>query len=253
MTQLSASYLVATFFNNFLPSTIGGDVVRVRDSSKLTGSTTAAAAIVIIDRIIGFGALYVPAFGAFVLGGVRVQHLTGARVVLGGLGVGFAIMAYVFFRPGIARRLMALSRLDRLPWAANHFETVQAAVHVYRQELGSVWKAFAASLALQMVNICYYFAVAHALRIDLSFAACALMVPLCILIQTFFPFSLNGLGVREAMFAQYFNQVGLAHDSAIAFSLLGWGLVVLLSLSGAVVWASRQSSVGGGEAGAGTQ
>ena len=42
------------------PSNIGGDVIRVRDSSRLTGSTTTTSlAVVAIDRILGFGALYV--------------------------------------------------------------------------------------------------------------------------------------------------------------------------------------------------
>src|SRR5512134_2518443 len=53
--RLSASYLVATFFNNFLPSNIGGDIVRVRDSSRLTGSVATSVAVVGIDRILGFG------------------------------------------------------------------------------------------------------------------------------------------------------------------------------------------------------
>ena len=70
LRRLTSSYLVATFFNNFLPSNIGGDVIRVRDSSRLTGSTTTTSlAVVAIDRILGFGALYVLAASAFVLGG----------------------------------------------------------------------------------------------------------------------------------------------------------------------------------------
>ena len=68
MRQLLSSYLVATFFNNFLPSNIGGDVVRVRDGSRLTGSTAASLAVVGIDRILGFGALYVLAATAFAAG-----------------------------------------------------------------------------------------------------------------------------------------------------------------------------------------
>src|SRR5262249_5054680 len=81
MADLSASYLVATFFNNFLPSNIGGDVIRVRDSSRLTGSTTTSLAVVAIDRILGLGALYVLALSAYVIGGPSVRHLAGARVV----------------------------------------------------------------------------------------------------------------------------------------------------------------------------
>jgi uncharacterized protein (TIRG00374 family) len=238
---LSASYLVATFFNNFLPSNIGGDVIRVRDSSRYTGSTTAALAIVAIDRILGFGALYALAALAFLLGGPAVRHLAGARVVLGGLGACFAGLAYVFFRPGTARRLLALSGLARLAWARERFETVQGAVHVYRERLAAVWAAFAASLALQTLVICYYYAVARALRIELPVSACFLMVPLCTLVQAV-PISFNGWGVRESVFILYFHQVGLSRDSALAFSIVGAGLIVLLSLSGAVVWTSRGAS-----------
>ncbi len=240
MAHLSASYLVATFFNNFLPSNIGGDVIRIRDSSRLTGSTTAALAIVAIDRILGICALYALALVAFLAGGAQVRELTGARAVLLGLGLVFAALAYVFFRPGTARWLMSASRLDRLAWAREQFEIVQAAVNVYRQELTAVWLAFGASVALQTLVVWYYFAVARALKIELPLTACFLMVPLCTLVQTV-PLSFNGWGIREGVFVHYFRQIGLPHDNAMAFSLVGAGLIVLLSLSGAVVWTSRNT------------
>jgi uncharacterized protein (TIRG00374 family) len=247
LRALSASYLIATFFNNFLPSNIGGDVVRVRDSSRLTGSTTTSLAVVAIDRILGLCALYALAFAAFVLGGAGVRHLAGARVVLAGLGIVFGGLAWVFFRPGIARRLMAATGLSSREWAQRRFEVVQAAVHVYRDQLWAVALALLASLALQTTVVFYYWSVAHALRIPLPLAACFLMVPLCTLVQTV-PVSFNGWGVRESVFIVYFGQVGLPRDSALAFSLVGAGLIVLLSLSGAVVWTSRRSAAAEGPA-----
>jgi hypothetical protein len=78
------------------------------------------------------------------------------------------------------------------------------------------------------------------MRIALRLDACFLMVPLCALIQAV-PVSFNGWGVRESVFVLYFKQVGLSQDSALAFSLVGAGLVLLLSLSGALVWASRRT------------
>ncbi len=240
MRHLSASYLVATFFNNFLPSNIGGDVIRVRDGSRLTGSTTTSLAVVAIDRILGLGALWVLAVTAFVLGGPSVRHLAGARVVLLGLGLVFAAITYVFLRPGTAGRFMARSGLARFDWLREPFEIVQQAVHVYREQMSTVWMALAASVALQTLVVWYFFAVAHALRIPLALPACFLMVPLCTLVQTV-PVSFNGWGVRESLFVVYFAQVGLPKDSALAFSLAGAGLIVMLSLSGALVWASRRS------------
>ena len=243
LRDLTSSYLVATFFNNFLPSNIGGDVIRVRDGSKLTGSTTASLAVVAVDRILGLGALYLLALLAFVLGGPAVRHLAGARVVLVGLGLAFAGIAYVFFRPGTARRLMAWSRLSTIDWVSKQFEIVQGAVHVYRTDLGAVTLAFGASVALQTLVVLYFYTVAHALLIPLPFPAALLMVPLCTLIQTV-PITFNGWGLREGLFVVYFSQVGLPRDNALAFSLVGAALIVVLSLSGAVVWMSRDASPG---------
>jgi uncharacterized protein (TIRG00374 family) len=238
MRQLTASYLIATFFNNFLPSNIGGDIVRVRDTSRLTGSTTASLAVVGIDRILGFGALYLLAAIAFVLAPAPVRGLAGARAVLIGLAILFSALAYVFFRPGTAGRMMKLSRLDSLTWARERFEVVQDAVHAYRQRVGVVWAAGAASLAIQALAVLYFLAVARALEIPLEAGAAFLMVPLCTLLQAA-PVSFNGWGLREGLFTLYFSQIGLPQASALAFSLVGAGLLVLLSLSGAVVWLTR--------------
>ena len=50
---LLSSYLVAGFFNNFLPSTIGGDVVRIRDTARPAQSKTLATTVVFVDRALG--------------------------------------------------------------------------------------------------------------------------------------------------------------------------------------------------------
>jgi hypothetical protein len=238
LRHLTASYLVATFFNNFLPSNIGGDIVRVRDGSRLTGSTTSSLAVVGIDRILGLGALWVLAAVAFIFAGPQLRELAGARAVLLGLGLVFVVLGTIFFRPGIARRLMAVSRLNAIEWARERFEVVQAAVHSYRAQVHTVWLAFAASLALQALVVVYFFAIARALRIPLSVSAAFLMVPLCTLLQAV-PISFNGWGLREGLFALYYSQIGLPRESALAFSLTGAGLIILLSLSGAVVWMAR--------------
>ena len=61
---LTNSFLVATFFNNFLPSNIGGDVVRVADTAPYAGSKTVATTIVLVDRAIGLIALLAVAAAA---------------------------------------------------------------------------------------------------------------------------------------------------------------------------------------------
>ena len=176
--------------------------------------------------------------GAYLAGGPSVRALAGALPALIALGIVFGLLAYIFFRPGTARRAIAALGLNRIPWVRSQFEVVQSAVHVYREELAAVWAALLGSLALQALVVCYYYNIAKALRIPLPLSACFLMVPLCSLVQAL-PISFNGWGVRESVFILYFAQVGLPRESAMAFSLVGAGLMVLLSLSGAVVWTSR--------------
>jgi hypothetical protein len=238
--RLTASYLVATFFNNFLPSNIGGDIVRVRDSRDLTGSMATSLAVVGIDRVLGFGALYLLAAVAFVVAPPEVRGLAGARLVLLSLALLFGSLAYVFFRPGTARWIMSATRLSSIPWAREQFEVVQDAVHAYRARVSTVWAAGAASVAVQALAVLYYLAVARGLGIPLPATAAFLMVPLCTLLQAV-PISFNGWGLREGLFTLYFSQVGLPRPSVLAFSLVGAGLMVLLSLSGAVVWLARNA------------
>jgi glycosyltransferase 2 family protein len=239
-TKLCQSYMVAAFFNNFLPSNVGGDVVRVRDAAKAAGSHTASLTVAVLDRVIGFVALYFIAATAFILGGDMVRELAGARVILLGLTAIFIALGAIFLRSGMVTAIVEGVGLRRLPWAYERFEAVQAAVNSYRAKKTAVVEAFGLSLVLQFLGVAYFFAVANALKIPLEFGACLLMVPLCTLIQAI-PISFNGWGLREGVYVVYFNQVGLPRESALAFSIVAAGLVVILSISGLFVWLARKS------------
>jgi glycosyltransferase 2 family protein len=239
-SRLCQSYMVATFFNNFLPSNVGGDVVRVRDAAKAAGSHTASLTVAVLDRVIGFVALYFIASTAFLFGGPMVRELAGARVILLGLTALFIVLGAIFLKSGMVTAVIERVGLRRLPWAYEKFESVQAAVNSYRAKKTAVVEAFALSLLLQFLGVSYFFMVASALKIPLEFGACLLMVPLCTLIQAI-PISFNGWGLREGVYVVYFNQVGLPRESALAFSIVAAGLVVLLSISGLFVWLARKS------------
>lgn len=237
---LCQSYMVATFFNNFLPSNVGGDVVRVRDAAKSAGSHTASLIVAVVDRVVGFVALYVIASTAFIFGGPMVRGLAGARVILLGLTALFIVLGAIFLRSGMVTAVTERIGLRRFPWAWDRFESVQGAVNSFRARKTALVEGFLLSLALQFLGVTYFYMVARALRIELEFAACLLMVPLCTLIQAI-PISFNGWGLREGVYVVYFHQVGLPRESALAFSIVAAALVVLLSISGLFVWLSRKS------------
>jgi len=237
---LISSYMVASFFGNFLPSNVGGDVVRVRDSAKAAGSHTASLTVAFLDRVVGFVALYFIAAPAYLLGGSLVRGLAGARVILLGLTALFLVLGAIFSRPGFVTSIVEGFGIRRFAWAHGKFETIQATVNSYRAQKGAIVKAFLLSVLLQFLGVYYYYLVARALRIPLDLGTSLLMVPLCSLIQAI-PISFNGWGIREGVYVLYFKQVGLPRESALAFSIVAASLVVLLSISGLFVWISRRS------------
>src|SRR5580765_7881207 len=81
--QLSASMLVALFFNNFLPSNIGGDVIRIGDTARAARSKTLAATVVLVDRGLGLmGLVFVAAVGGISRrrGGVGARRARAGRL-----------------------------------------------------------------------------------------------------------------------------------------------------------------------------
>lgn len=238
--ELLNSYMVASFFGNFLPSNVGGDVVRVRDTAKHVGSHTAALTVAFVDRVVGFVALYFIAAPAFLLGGSLVRGLAGARVILLGLTVLFIVLGAIFMRSGLVTRVVERVGVRRFPWIHTKFESVQSTVNVFRANKAALFEAFLLSLLLQFLGVVYFYLVASALRIPLDLGTAMLMVPLCSLIQAI-PISFNGWGIRESVYVLYFHQVGLPRTSALAFSIVAAGLVVLLSISGLFVWLVRRS------------
>jgi uncharacterized membrane protein YbhN (UPF0104 family) len=76
LRRLFGSFLVALFFNNFLPSNVGGDVIRITDTAKPAGSKTLATTIVLVDRGLGLlGLVLVAALGATAAGAVHPAAL----------------------------------------------------------------------------------------------------------------------------------------------------------------------------------
>ena len=60
LRTLLGHYLAGQFVGNVLPSTIGGDVLRVSRAAKTTGTSDIAFASVVIERLSGFVALPAP-------------------------------------------------------------------------------------------------------------------------------------------------------------------------------------------------
>jgi uncharacterized protein (TIRG00374 family) len=237
---LTSSFLVATFFNNFLPSNIGGDVIRIADTAPAAGSKTLATTVVLIDRGLGLlGLILMAAIGA--TAGPRFGASGVAPSVLWAAFAGGAIvatLALVF--PEALTRLLQPLRLLHAEWVDERLARLTSALLRFRETPTALSACFAGAVAVQTILVLFYLAIAHSMGIPIGFTALAVIVPITFIVQML-PVSMNGFGVREATFGFYFTRLGLPLESALLVSFVGAALIILFSLSGGVVYLGRQA------------
>ena len=238
---LTSSFLVATFFNNFLPSNIGGDVVRVADTAPAAGSKTLAATVVLLDRAIGLiGLVLVSAIGA----------TAGPRLIDAGPGVGAGMLWATFFGSSIAAatlvlmpralpRLLQPLRVMHPTWVDERLLRLGDALARFREVPTAIVGCFLGAVFVQLILVGFYLAIARSMHIPIGFLELALVVPISFIVQML-PVSMNGFGVREATFGFYFTRLGLPLESALLVSFMGAALIMIFSLSGAVTYWIRK-------------
>jgi glycosyltransferase 2 family protein len=237
--KLAESIWVSMFFNNFLPSNIGGDVVRITDTAREAGSKTLATTVVLVDRALGLTALLVvAALGAFALwlGGIYVP---GSRWLwLACIALVLAAI-FVIAMPDFVGHLLAPLRALKKPWVTERVQRLEEAVVRFGKARGVMAGAFGAAVVVQLSVVAFYLLTAKGLSVPLPTLLGAVLIPVSLAVQMA-PISINGFGVREAVFAFFFRRFGLPPDAAVALSLVSTGMVMGLSLVGGLLFVKRR-------------
>jgi uncharacterized protein (TIRG00374 family) len=235
---LAKSYLVAQFFNNFLPTRFGGDIVRIWDGSRYSRSLVKSSAIVMVDRFSGVIVLFLMAVVAslFRLDMARQTPVIWVSLLLG--LVGLALVA-VFFLPVFARLFASLRLkgfLDRLRGKILLFrETI---LH-YRTQKRAFLRATFWAVLLQLNVIVYYFLIGQALHLKIHFIDYFIFIPIVLVIQII-PITINGLGLREGSYIEIFKFYGISARAAVSFSLVDVAFNLVLGLVGGIIYVARR-------------
>lgn len=241
---LLRSVLIGVFFNSFLPSTVGGDVYRAFDTVKYVGSKTEAMTIVVVERLTGIFALGLFAVAALFLGFSHFGNISIVWLALGGLGVLF-LLFLAAMNHRVARTAKALFEHPEMLKIA-FFQKVRAklqqiytALLVYKHNRPVMLVAFFLAMLLQLNVILHYYCIAYALRLSVPFTYFFLVIPVVTIILML-PIFINGIGGREALFVAFFGQFGVESSTAIAFTWIAFGLVLLYGVFGGLLYALRK-------------
>lgn len=208
-------YFIGAFFNNFLPSIVGGDVVKAYKLTQMTEKKVDAAVSVFMDRFTGLVILVLISGVAFLYQfKLLAVGVSVALFLLGVLGIWLA--------PKLARLHPLLRKA---------YDSVMA----YRGEREVLWRAAWTSFVVQVVAVTTEYLIFLALGIKVSYLYCLFALPL-ISVASMLPLSINGVGVQDALFVLFFSRVGVAQEAALAVSFVYHTLRLGSSLTGGVLY-----------------
>jgi hypothetical protein len=195
--------------------------------------------------------------GTPITGSVLLERALGGAVTLLLAGVGFllaigrySIGAYlwpeaifvagtilagiVFFSRSIRRRLAFMLPVARRFRVERPARAVYEGIHGYRDHVGTLLVVCAVTVVLQLSRVVAIYASGRAVGIHLSLLPYIVLGPLLFLVMLV-PFTVNGLGVREAFFVSFLGNLGVDPDAAFACGFLFFVMTIMLALPGLVV------------------
>jgi uncharacterized protein (TIRG00374 family) len=234
MSWLTRAYFVSYAAGQILPTSIGGDAVRIFETARRhPGNGGPAAASVLLERALGGAATLALAAVGFAL--AVGKYDVGAYLWLELFFViGTVIAGVLIFSPRAGRilakgrPLLAPFKLDRLAGE------LWSALHSYRQNARLLIGVFALTLAVQAVRVLAIWCSGKAVGIEVSPRVYYVMGPLLFVVMLV-PFTINGLAVREAFFVSFLGNVGVGADEAFAAGFLFFLVTIALSIPGAVI------------------
>ena len=222
------------FVGNFLPSTIGGDVLRVKRLASETGDSPGTFASVVLERLTGWIVLPVLTIIAITVnrGLLRTPNWDLLPVIAGTTLVLLVALLVAASSSRIGDRLAGNESWLRFVSA------VHLGLDRFRRQPGAVAEVLAVSFVYQAAVVFSVFLGAKALGIPVSWSAVLAVVPAVAILQVL-PISISGLGVREGALVLFLAhvQLGVRAEQAIALGLLFYGLNLAASLLGAPAFA----------------
>ena len=228
-------YFVGIFVNNFLPSTVGGDLAKVYYIGRRHGYRAVAASVV-VDRVLGLGILAMLATAAAWLSAPTSPRLVAARLVVTAIAVGLAVvvMLAVFGTGGLARWLAPLG--PRAVALATHLQQFRLDMAAPLKRPVIMGQAVLAVLVYFVgLTIVYLaFLTVHAIPLPWFVAVFTVVTTTAVLSNV--PISLNGLGVREQLHVWLLAPLGVPAEMALAISLVMFAHLLVASVLGLVMW-----------------
>jgi len=237
--RLLGSYFVGTFFTTFLPTGIGGDMIRAYDTIRWSKTAIKPIMVIFIERLSGLFVLMSIAASILLFSGVEVKETSFLIWICAVFFVLMALFLLVLLWAPLARISGRIFNLPGLNILKKWIKEMYEALYLYRHKTKYLgWVLLAATL-LQIVVVLHYYLIGFALGIPVPLIVYFLIIPVISLLLTL-PVTISGIGVRESAYVFFFSAYGVLNASALALAWLSFSFVILTAIIGAVVYTVRK-------------
>jgi uncharacterized protein (TIRG00374 family) len=230
-------YFVSYAASQVLPTAIGGDAVRIIEHARRRPDVRATAAgAVVMERILGAAGTLVLVALALALAAGRYEGVRLLVILELALLAALIVLGLLLFSKQLGRhleeRLFPLGKRLRIDAP---MQSLYRAMHEYRNVPRALFWVIVVTLVAQIGRVLAIWLCGEAVGIDVSPWVYVILGPLLFLVQMI-PFTLNGIGVREAFFVGFLGRFDVPQEAAFAAGFLYFAVSIATSLPGAILF-----------------
>ena len=221
------------FFNQVMPSSVGGDVIRGYYLKKQGVTLGKATLGVLMDRLFGMLGLVILVVASLpILFELVDEPIAHMGVLLIALGISLVLLVAFF--------------TDKLPGNFGHLKLIRGFYALSQGARHCIVKRYNGliiliiSILIHLISVVAVMIIALGLGLNIEWRGFLLMVPLVGLMMVV-PISIAGWGVREGVMVVGFGYLGVAPESALALSILYGLSMLVVALPGGIIWMLKRS------------
>ena len=236
-------YLIGYFFNNFLPGSIGGDVLRGYLLGKDQTGHLHSFSSVFLERLTGLVALLCIGIGALVLN----MKLAGESSIVISISImGALFVSVICFFVFDQCRSVTLYGISKLParWAAKtarYFSIFYDSIAYFRKHPGILAFSMVYSFGFQFMAVVNTLVCCWALGLHPNPMDVGVVVPIIMLVSVA-PISISSIGLWEGAFAYFLTSIGVSAADAVSVALILRAKNLLLGALGGILFALRRTA-----------
>lgn len=232
--RLWALYHVGMFFSNFLPTEVGGDLVRSYAVGKESGKQAESLASVAMERITGLLGVIIYAVVGIFLNKTLAYSLNLTYLVFGFL-VCLIIVISIFSNRRLAKWIKNKIYLNQIQRLMKKCQSMYEAFYLYKRNYKILFQTMGISMIFQLYAVWYTFALMRCLHLNASFSQLLLIVPVITLVGII-PITINSIGIREGAFVYIFTYIGISGSQSLALALVYRIGLLIPSLVGGFIY-----------------